>query len=60
MSKTNTNAKTRTASLPVINKSFLPAQQDRSESSDVALLVDDIVNGMIFGPYLVPVSRRVE
>ena len=53
-------AKTRTAALPVINKSFLPAREDSAKTSDMALLVDDIVNGMIFGPYLVSLSRRVE
>jgi len=60
MRSTNNTAKTRTASLPLINKSILPARQDPAEAGDVALLVDDILNGMIFGPYLVPVSRRVE
>ena len=60
MTPTTKTAQTRTASLPVINKSFLPAHQDAAQTNDVAQMVDDILNGMIFGPYLVSLSRRVE
>jgi hypothetical protein len=60
MTNITSSQKNRTSTSPLVNKGYLQTRQSPAESSDIALLVDNIVNGMIFGPYLVPVSRRAE
>ena len=56
----NTNHKTRTAALPKINKNLLTGGQGTGKSGATSESHDSAWNGMIFGPYLVPLTRRVE
>ena len=60
MSPTTDTAKTKTATLPIVNKSFLPARADSAKASPVSRWVDDSMTGMIFGPYLVPLACRAD
>jgi hypothetical protein len=58
MTPTPGTAKSRTVALP--NKSTLTGAKGAAKNHDVAALVDAMWNGTVFGPYLVPLSRRAE
>ena len=60
MTSTTTSAKSRTVALPQINKGTLTGSKAPVKGHDVNALVDAMWNGMVFGPYLVPLSRRAE
>jgi hypothetical protein len=52
-------AKSRTVALPNVNKG-LTDRQSSAKGLNVAAMVENVWNGVAFGPYLVPLSRRVE
>ena len=57
----NTNsAKSRTVPCRSSSTSAMPGSQAPGQGHDVNALVDAMWNGTVFGPYLVPLSRRVE
>ena len=53
-------AKNRTVALPHVTKSAVTGGRVPAKTHDVAELVDAMWNGTVFGPYLVPLSRRPE
>ncbi len=59
MTPSTTAPKGRTH-LPTANKSVMTGAKNCAKCHDVNELVDAMWNGMVFGPYLVPLSRRVE
>ena len=60
MTANTSSAKGRTVALPQFSKSALTGAKTPVKSQDVNALVDAMWNGTVFGPYLVPLSRRVE
>jgi hypothetical protein len=60
MSPTTDSAKSRTVALPHVNKNILTGRQVAGKTTGAGLGADGSWNGMFFGPYLVPLSRRVE
>ena len=60
MTPTTSSAKTRTAALPNISKGSVPGRPGFSKTTGAALSIDGAWDGIVFGPYLVPLSRRVE
>jgi hypothetical protein len=60
MTSNTTSAKSRTVALPQINKNALAGSKAPAKSHDVNALVDAMWNGTLYGPYLIPLSRRVE
>ena len=56
----STNTKTRTAALPKIHKNLLNGVQVAAKSGSGSESSDSAWNGIVFGPYLVPLTRRVE
>jgi len=60
MTSNTSSAKNRTVALPQLNKSVLTGSKAPAKTHDVSALVDAMWNGTVFGPYLVPLSRRVE
>ncbi len=60
MTNTTTSAKNRTVALPTLSKSAQTDGKNAAKNPDVAALVDAMWNGAVFGPYLVPLSRRAE
>lgn len=59
MTPANT-AKNRTVALPHVSKSAVTGGRVPAKPHDVAEIVDAMWNGTVFGPYLVPLSRRAE
>ncbi len=60
MTSNTSSAKNRTVALPQFTKTPLTGSKAPAKSHDVNALVDAMWNGIVFGPYLVPLSRRVE
>ena len=60
MTSNTSSAQSRTVALPQIAKSAMTGGKVPAKTHDVKELVDGMWNGMVFGPYLVPLSRRVE
>jgi hypothetical protein len=60
MTSNTASAKSRTVALPQFTKNAMPGGKTPAKSSEVNALVDAMWNGMVFGPYLVPLSRRAE
>ncbi|MEI9999957.1 MAG: hypothetical protein WDO13_12780 [Verrucomicrobiota bacterium] len=58
MNHTNSPAKTRTAALPKLGKSA--TRQDPAKNGAAIDLDDGAWAPIVFGPYLVPLTRRVE
>ncbi len=54
------NAKNRTAALPHVGKNAVTGGRAPAKPHDVTELVDAMWNGTVFGPYLIPLSRRAE
>jgi hypothetical protein len=46
--------------LPTATKSAMTGAKNCTKGHDVNALVDAMWNGTVFGPYLVPLSRRVD
>jgi hypothetical protein len=59
MSHHTTSAKSRTVALPNINKG-LPAHPIQAKLNGRISTGDGALSPMVFGPYLVPLSRRAE
>jgi hypothetical protein len=59
MTPTTNSAKNRTVALPKITKNMITGQQGNAKdnSTDVT---DAVWSGLVFGPYLVALSRRAE
>ena len=60
MTSTTASAKSRTVALPQFTKSAVTGSKTPVKGHDVNALVDAMWNGTVFGPYLVPLSRRAE
>lgn len=60
MTPTTDSAKNRTVALPKLNPGALTGAKGTARNRDVTALVDAMWNGTVFGPYVVPLSRRVE
>ena len=60
MTSNTTSAKSRTVALPQFTKSAMTGSKAPATAHDVKELVDAMWNGTVFGPYLVPLSRRAE
>ncbi len=60
MTSNTSSAKSRTVALPQINKNAATGSKTPVKGHDVNALVDGMWNGIVFGPYLVPLSRRAE
>jgi hypothetical protein len=60
MTSNTSSAKGRTGALPHSTKSVLSGSKAPGKAHDVNALVDAMWNGTVFGPYLVPLSRRAE
>ncbi len=60
MTTTTVSAKTRTASLPNMSKCSRPARQGFAKTSGATDSIEGAWDGIVFGPYVVPLSRRVE
>ena len=60
MTSNTSSARSRTVALPQFTKSALTGCKTPCKGKDVNALVDAMWNGTVFGPYLVPLSRRVE
>ena len=60
MTANTDSAKNRTVALPNLNKSALAGSKAIAKNADVTAMVDAMWNGMVFGPYLIPLSRRAE
>ncbi len=60
MTSNTSSAKSRTVALPQFTKGGIASGKAPAKSHDVNALVDAMWNGTVFGPYLVPLSRRVE
>ena len=58
MTSNTSPAKSRVAALPHLNQSVLAGSKAPVKGHDVTALVDAMWNGTVFGPYLVPLSRR--
>jgi hypothetical protein len=58
MTSNTSSAKSRTVALPQFSKSALTGGKAPAKTVDE--LVDAMWNGTVFGPYLVPLSRRAE
>jgi hypothetical protein len=54
------NTKSRTAALPKINKNLLNVGQGAAKTGASSETIESAWTGMVFGPYLVPLGRRVE
>jgi hypothetical protein len=60
MTSNTSSAKSRTVALPQFSKSALTGAKTPVQSPDVNAMVEAMWNGTVFGPYLVPLSRRAE
>jgi hypothetical protein len=60
MTSNTSSAKSRTVALPQFTKNAMTGAKTPAKSQDVNALVDAMWNGTVFGPYLVPLSRRAE
>ncbi len=60
MTSNTSSAKSRTVALPQFNKNAMAGSKAPAKAHDVKALVDAMWNGTVFGPYLVPLSRRAE
>ena len=60
MTSNTSSAKSRTVALPQFTKNAMTSAKTPAKSQDVNALVDAMWNGTVFGPYLVPLSRRAE
>jgi hypothetical protein len=60
MTSNTSSAQSRTVALPQIAKSAMTGGKAPVKAHDVKELVDAMWNGTVFGPYLVPLSRRAE
>ena len=60
MTSNTSSAKSRTVALPQFTKSAMTGSKAPANAHDVKELVDAMWNGTVFGPYLVPLSRRAE
>ena len=59
MTSTTVSAKTRTAALPKINREQ-PDRRGLAKTSGATDSIEGAWDGIVFGPYVVRLSRRVE